>query len=110
MGRLHRANLAARPTKCLFGTKSVDFLGHLVGDEWITVNDENLEEIRHAKRPTMKREVRLFLGLANYYRDHIPSFAAISAVEWPDEERTTDSRSVGRSAREDVLQSAEEPA
>ena len=79
LGRLQRANLAARPTKCLFGTKSVDFLGHLVGGEWITVNDENLEKIRHARRPTTKKEVRSFLGLANYYRDHIPSFAAISA-------------------------------
>ena len=79
LGRLQRANLAARPTKCLFGTKSVDFLGHLVGGEWITVNDENLKKIRHARRPTTKKEVRSFLGLANYYRDHIPSFAAISA-------------------------------
>ena len=78
MGRLQRVNLAARPTKCLFGTKSVDFLGHLVGGEWITVNDENLEKIRHARRPTTKKEVRSFLGLTNYYRDHIPSFAAIS--------------------------------
>ena len=58
LGRLQRANLAARPTKCLFGTKLVDFLGHLVGGEWITVNDENLEKIRHARRPTTKKEVR----------------------------------------------------
>ena len=79
LGRLQRADLAARPTKCLFGTKLVDFLGHLVGGEWITVNDENLEKIRHTRRPTTKKEVRSFLGLANYYRDHIPSFAAISA-------------------------------
>ena len=33
LGRLQRANLAVRPTKCLFGTKLVDFLGHLVGGE-----------------------------------------------------------------------------
>ena len=45
LGRLQRANLAARPTKCLLGTKSVDFFGHLVGGEWITVNDENLKKI-----------------------------------------------------------------
>ena len=79
LGRLQRVNLGERPTKCLFGTKLVDFIEHPVGGEWITVNDENLEKIRHARRPTTKREVRSFLGLANYYRDHIPSFAAISA-------------------------------
>ena len=57
----------------------MDFLGHLVGGEWITVNDENVEKICHARRLTTKKEVRSFLGLANYYCDHITSFAAISA-------------------------------
>ena len=76
--------MAARPTKCLFEAKSMDFLGHLVRghlvrSECITVTDENLEKIRHTRRPTTKKEVRSFLGLANYYRNHIPSFAAISA-------------------------------
>ena len=32
-----------------------------------------------AQRPTTKKEVRSFLGLVNYYRAHIPLFAAISA-------------------------------
>ena len=79
LGHLHRANLAARPTKCLFRAKSVDLLGHLVRSECITVTDENLEKILPTRRPTTKKEVRSFLGLANYYRNHIPSFAAISA-------------------------------
>ena len=38
-----------------------------------------MEKIRSAKRPTTKKEVRLFLGLANYYRDHLPSFTEIAA-------------------------------
>ena len=79
MNRLQQANLAARPTKCVFGAKSVEFLGHQVGFDWITVNDDNLEKIRMAQRPTAKKEVRSFLGLVNYYRAHIPLFAAISA-------------------------------
>ena len=64
--RLQQARLAVRPTKCLFGSKSVEFLGHLVGFDCITINEENLEKIRQAKRPTTKKEVRSFLGLANY--------------------------------------------
>ena len=77
--RLQQARLAVRPTKCLFGSKSVEFLGHLVGNDFITINEENLEKIRQAKRPATKKEVRLFLERANYCRDHIPSFAAIAA-------------------------------
>ena len=79
MNQLQQANLTARPTKCVFGSKSVEFLGHQVGFDWITVNDNNLEKIRMAQRPTTKKEVRSFLGLVNYYCAHIPLFAAISA-------------------------------
>ena len=77
MNQLQQANLTARPTK--FGAKSVEFFGHQVGFDWITVNDDNLEKIRMAQRPTTKKEIRSFLGLVNYYRAHIPLFAAISA-------------------------------
>ena len=59
--------------------KSVKFLGHQVGFDWITVNDDNLEKIRMAQRLTTKKEVRSLLGLVNYYRAHVPLFAAISA-------------------------------
>ena len=63
----------------MFGAKSVEFLGHQVGFDWITVNDDNLEKIRKAQQLTTKKEVRSFLGLVNYYRAHIPMFAAFSA-------------------------------
>ena len=77
--RLCEANLTARPSKCVIATKPVEFLGHQIGYDWITPNEENLEKIRNAKRPVTKKEVRSFFGLLNYYRDHIPSFATIAA-------------------------------
>ena len=77
--RLQQAHLAVTPTRCLFGSKSVKFLGHLVTDDCITIDEKNLKKIRQAKRTTTKKEVQSFLGLANYYRDHIPSFAAVAA-------------------------------
>ena len=77
--KVRQAGLVIRPTKCVFGSKSVEFLGHSIAENCISINEENLEKIRGAKRPTTKKEVRSFLGLATYYRDHIPSFAAIAA-------------------------------
>ena len=55
--RLQQARLAVRPKKCLFGSKSVEFLGHLVGGDCITINKENLEKICLAKRPTTMKKV-----------------------------------------------------
>ena len=40
---------------------------------------DNLEKVRNTSRPTTKKQVRSFLGLIGYYRDHIPAFAEISA-------------------------------
>ena len=77
--KLRQAGLVIRPTKRVFGSKSVEFLGHSIGENCISINEENLEKIRSAKRPITKKEVRLFLGLANYYRDHMPSIAAVAA-------------------------------
>ena len=79
MNRLQLANLTACPTECVFGAKSVEFLGYQVGFDWITVNDDNFEKIRMAQQPTTKKEVRSFLGHVNYYRAHILLFPAISA-------------------------------
>ena len=77
--KLRQAGLAIGPTKSVFASNSVEFLGHFIGENCISINEENLEKIRRAKRPTTKKEIRLFLGFANYYRDHIPPFAAIAA-------------------------------
>ena len=77
--RLHAANQISRPTKYLIGTTTLDFLGHQIGHSWVTVNEENVEKIRLAPRPTTKKEVRSFFGLANYYREYISSFAKIVA-------------------------------
>ena len=76
---LSEANLTARPSKCIFRASTVEFLGHDVGYDWITPNNDNLEKIARAKRPVTKKEVRSFCGLLGYYRDYIPSFAIIAA-------------------------------
>ena len=57
----------------------MEFLGHQVGGDVITPSRDNLEKVRNTPRPTTKKQVRSFLGLIGYYRDHIPAFAEISA-------------------------------
>ena len=78
-GRLRKARITARPTKCLLGTSRMEFLGHQVGGDVITPSRDNLEKVRNTPRPTTKKQVRSFLGLVGYYRDHIPAFTEISA-------------------------------
>ena len=77
--RLSEDNLTAHPLKCIFGASTVEFLGHDVGYDWITPNDDNLDKIARARRPVTKKEVRSFCRLLGYYRGYIPSFAVIAA-------------------------------
>ena len=78
-GRLRRARITARPTKCLLGASRMEFLGHQVGGDVITPRRAKLEKVRNTPRLTTKKQGRSFLGLIGYYRDHIPAFAEISA-------------------------------
>ena len=78
-GRLRKARITARPTKCLLGARRMEFLGHQVGGDVITPSCDNLEKVRNTPHPTTKKQVTSFLGLVGYYRDDIPAFAEISA-------------------------------
>ena len=78
LDRLRRANLAARPSKCLVGYKSLEFLGHEVGEGVIRTNPTIRKKISEAPRPVTKRQVRSFLGLTGFYRDFIPNYSDIA--------------------------------
>ena len=73
-GRLRKARITTRPTKCLLAADRMEFLGHQIEGDVITLSRDNLEKVWK----TTIKQVRSFLGLAGYYRDHIPAFAKIS--------------------------------
>ena len=74
-GRLRKARITARPTKCLLGASRMEFLGHEVRGDVITPSRDNLEKVRNTKKQVRS----CFLGLVGYYRDHTPAFVKISA-------------------------------
>ena len=66
----------------------MEFLGHQVGGDVITPSRDNLEKVRNTPRPTTKKQVRSFLGLVGYYRDHYTSLGRdFSTINRPPEER-----------------------
>ena len=76
--RLEEANLSAKPSKCYLGFEEVSFLGHRVGEGKLGPEDDKVQKILTAQRPRTKKDVRSFLGLANFYRRYIANFSNIA--------------------------------
>ncbi|KAL9963057.1 hypothetical protein ACROYT_G032222 [Oculina patagonica] len=77
--RLLQFGMTVRPSKCIFGVDSVEFLGHQLQCGLVGLHEDNVAKIRDAPRPSTKKQIRSFMGLAGYYRDFIPNFAAVVA-------------------------------
>ena len=76
---LRENKLYAKISKCDFFKKSIDFLGHVVSAEGISVDPKKIEAIKSWPIPNGVPDVRSFLGLANYYRKFVHDHAAIAA-------------------------------
>ena len=58
------ARMTIRPTKCIFGARCVDFLGHRLEQGVLGLHEENVEKIKNAPRPgTKSKFVRLLVWL-----------------------------------------------
>ena len=75
LNRLCKANLKLKPKKCHFGTRQVQFLGHVVSQHGVEADTEKMQAVTEFPRPQSLKDARSFLCLANYYRRFIKGFA-----------------------------------
>lgn len=64
--------------KSHFFPNSVEYLGHIIQYNKITVDPKKIETIRDYPLPKTLRQLRGFLGLSNYYRKFIRNYAQIA--------------------------------
>ena len=75
---LRQNKLYAKPSKCEFFKESVEFLGHIVSADGIRPVEDKVKAVLAWPTPTNLKELRAFLGLANYYRRFIRGFAGLA--------------------------------
>ena len=56
---------------------ALEFLGHIVSGDGISVDAKKVEAVRTWPPPTNVHDLRAFLGLANYYRRFVENYAQL---------------------------------
>ena len=77
--RLKKNGLQIKIKKCEFIKSSIKFLGHKISYGKVEMSQHLVEAIADAELPKTMRQLRGFMGLANYYRKFIKGFAKIAS-------------------------------
>ena len=76
--RLNNNKLAVAPHKCAFDVDSVEFLGYIISARGIEMSPGKVQAVQEYEVPKTLKDVRSFLGFANFYRRFIKDFSKIA--------------------------------
>ena len=77
--RLIQHGIKLNLEKCVFGSKEVAYLGFRLTESGIKPGVDKLKAVAKAPAPTSVKEVRQFLGLCNFFRNHVRNFSQLSS-------------------------------
>ena len=80
---LGTAGLTANPSKCKWGSRTIEFLGHKIGTGKMTVPAHRVVALAQYSKPTTKRGLRAFLGSISFYRRYLQKLATQTALLTP---------------------------
>jgi len=76
---LQQHQLFAKFSKCCFGLRQVDYLGHTISGAGITMETAKVIVVLNWQSPKTVKQLRAFLGLTGYYRKFIKGYASMAA-------------------------------
>ena len=80
---LEKQGLTIKLSKCEFGKKRLEYLGHVIGGGELAVTAHRAAAMAEYRLPKTKRQLRSFLGAASYCRRFVQGFAKLSSVLSP---------------------------
>ena len=69
--RFRNSGVTLNPAKCNIGLTSVEYVGHTIDKDGLHFTRSKIDSVLQFPCPQTKKQLKSFLGLANYFRDHI---------------------------------------
>jgi hypothetical protein len=69
--RLRERLIKVHPDKCELGKERLKFLGHVIDASGISMSDAKINKVLDFPLPKTVKELRSFVGLCNYFSEHI---------------------------------------
>ena len=76
--RLQSKNMTINPDKCQIGLSQITYVGHTIDKEGIHFDRDKLDGILDIKLPLTQKHMKSFLGVANWYRDHVEQHSLLA--------------------------------
>lgn len=78
--RLTKVNLVLNPRKCFIGMRSIYLLGFCISEGGRTSLDpRKVANVQDWPTPKTGKDIERFLGIINYFRNHIPNASSLTA-------------------------------
>ena len=75
--RLLQYGITANPVKCKFGLSEVDYVGHVIDPTGLTFSLDKRDKVLNFPLPQNMKHLRSYIGLCNYFRDHVDHHSEI---------------------------------
>lgn len=75
--KIKAAGLILNKKKCAFGKTELKILGYILGNGKVKPDPEKCRAIQKYEKPTDLKELRSFIGLAEFSRSYIPNYAKL---------------------------------
>ena len=74
---LHKLWVKLKKARCIFLSKEVTYLAFLINERRVFPVKEKIEDMLNAKSPEYVTQLKLFLGMINYYWRHLPNLTSV---------------------------------
>ena len=71
LARLQKYKVTLNPDKCRLGMDEIEYVGHVIDPTGLSFSQDKKDKVKDFPLPTTAKLVKSFVGLANYFRDHV---------------------------------------